>query len=206
MPRGLRVLSGRHQKTFYLLPICSDSNRASNVFAFRRRLFCRAWLPASVLGQGGTVQINFRMRSASHGLWRPRTTKVMRRKKPMKKRLWLALRRPTHSQGDYLHLKNHFCRSPHRFRTPTASAPQSVTGHETDRSDWLLCICTGQRFDGVLRPVECGHRQLAARGKKLVSCLEGCRLWVPGQAALAPQPMPAAPVPDSVSALVRHRT
>lgn len=42
--------------------------------------------------------------------------------------------------------------------------------------------------------------------QKLVSCLEGCRLWVLDQAELAPQPMPAAPEPDSVSALVRHRT
>lgn len=39
------------------------------------------------------------MRSASHGLWRPRTTKKMRRKKPMKKRPWLAPRRWTHSRG-----------------------------------------------------------------------------------------------------------
>ena len=68
------------------------------------------------------------------------------------------------------------------------------------------CICTGRRVSGFFWPVQRCHCQLAARGKKLVSCLEGCRLWVLDQAELAPQPMPAVPEPDSVSALIRYRT
>ena len=67
--------------------------------------------------------------------------------------------------------------------------------------DWLSCICTGRRVSGFYWSVQRRHCQLAAWFKKLVSCLEGCRLWVLDQAELAPQPMPAVPENEGSTSL-----
>lgn len=79
------------------------------------------------------------------------------------------------------------------------------TGRETNRSDWLLCICTGHRFDGILRLVACGHRQLAARGVKILCHVSKAVTSVfVDQATIGPQPVTEVE-PESVGALVSYR-